>query len=477
MLVAVAVASSLALGAPAAYAQAEPSLRLLAAKSEVTLRRYDGVVPLELGVYVGATGGAFEIRASRADYDQPIRAAQVDPVTGDVVRTIPDARVAGWRGLGQFVGITFRNEADEVVARRRFAFCPNGDRQRLDDAGPAVSRYPAFCRWGGPFVRGMVWGLDEGWAASAIAGGGYGIRGLRLEAGRYTAAVRIAPFFTNLFGISEEDAMLTLAVTVKDARFAKHYAAGAAVGEAPRARAARAAAAVPDTATPDPETVPDVAALPAWNLRVRNVRGRAHLMFAASPWNAGPAPLVVEGFRREGEDRMDAYQYFYDANGDAVGRAAVGDMDYDDRRGHQHWHFLQFARFSLVDVRSNEIVKSNKQAFCLVPTNAIDLTVPRAAWNEWGADLATSCGGPSALWIREVLPAGWADTYYQATPGQSLNVTNVPNGWYRVRVELNPDGRLYERTALNNVEDRLVLLRGKPGKRRVAAAPWHGITP
>lgn len=488
LLVALAASSSLAVGAPAAHAQATPSVRIVAAKNEVTLRRYGRIVPLDLGVYVAATGGPFQIRAARADYDQPIQAVQVDAATGDVLRTIPDARVAGWRGLYQFVWVTFRNAAGDVVARRRTAFCPNGERQRVDDSGPAVSRYPGFCGWGGPFMRGMVWGIDEGWAVSAPGGGGEGSapRWLRLPAGRYTANVRISPFFTRLLEIAEEDAKLTLRVTVEDAPLdGRYYAASTAGQTAPRAADTRAAAAaatkraaaVPETTTPDPETVPDPAALPAWSLRVRNARGRAHLAFAASPWNAGPAPLVVEGFRRAGEDRMDAYQYFYDADGNAVGRAPVGEMDYDDRRGHQHWHFLQFARFSLVDVESNEVVRSNKQAFCLVPTDAIDLTVPRAAWTEWGGDVSTMCGGPSALWIREVLPAGWADTYYQSAAGQSLNITNVPNGWYRVRVELNPDGRLYERTSANNVEDRLVFLYGKPGARRASAAPWHGITP
>ena len=468
--------AALGVAAPAAHAQEAPSVRLFAAKSDVTLYRYGRIVPLELGVYVASTGGPLEIRAVRPDYDQPIEATQVDAASGDVLRTIPAEQVAGWRGLSRFIWVTITNEDGEVVATRRSAFCPSAH-QRLDDSGPAVSRYPGSCRWGGPFLRGMVWGIDEGWAASGDTGGGegYALRWLRLEPGRYTATVRISPDFTTFFGVAEEDAAVVLDVTVEDA---SHYSYHRMAARASlRAGETRTTAAVPETTAPDPETVPDLAALPAWNLRIRNSRDRAHLAFAASPWNAGPAPLVVEGFRRSGEDLMDAFQYFYDADGNAVGRAPVGEMDYDSRRGHRHWHFLQFARFSLIDAADNDVVRSNKQAFCLVPTNPIDLTVPRAAWRESSGDLGTMCGGPLALWIRETLPAGWADTYYQFAPGQSLNVTNVPNGWYHVRIEVNPDGRLHERTSLNNIEDRLVLLRGRPGARRVIAAPWHGITP
>ena len=55
--------------------------------------------------------------------------------------------------------------------------------------------------------------------------------------------------------------------------------------------------------------------------------------------------MVVEGFRRPGEAIMDGWEYFY-ANGEPVGRAPAGDLMYDARPGHQHWHFEQFARYS-----------------------------------------------------------------------------------------------------------------------------------
>jgi hypothetical protein len=35
-------------------------------------------------------------------------------------------------------------------------------------------------------------------------------------------------------------------------------------------------------------------------------------------------------------------------------------------------------------------------------------------------------------------------------PGQSFNITNLPNGWYYARLEVNPLGALYETTTTNN---------------------------
>ena len=85
------------------------------------------------------------------------------------------------------------------------------------------------------------------------------------------------------------------------------------------------------------------------------------------------------------------------------------------------------------------------------------------------------CGGPSALWIREILDVGWGDTYSQFVAGQAFDISNLPNGDYYVRVHVNPTGSMLEGAAANNVEDRLVMLRGKRGYRRVIVPPWNGI--
>jgi Lysyl oxidase len=120
-------------------------------------------------------------------------------------------------------------------------------------------------------------------------------------------------------------------------------------------------------------------------------------------------------------------------------------------------------------------VKSSKEAFCLVPTDAIDLTLPAAELQPGNVGLWTSCGGRSDLWIREVLPVGWGDTYYQYVPGQSFDITDVPNGTYFVKIVANPGRQLEELSYGNNVRLRKVILRGRPGHRRVEVPPWHGI--
>jgi hypothetical protein len=40
---------------------------------------------------------------------------------------------------------------------------------------------------------------------------------------------------------------------------------------------------------------------------------------------------------------------------------------------------------------------------------------------------------------------------------------------------VNPTGSMLETDTANNIEDRLIRLRGNPGHRRVVVPPWHGI--
>jgi hypothetical protein len=172
------------------------------------------------------------------------------------------------------------------------------------------------------------------------------------------------------------------------------------------------------------------------------------------------------------QEFMDAFQYFF-VDGVATGRAPIGQLEF--HREHYHWHFEEFTEYTFLDAASGQVAVSGKQSWCLANTDAIDLSVQNANWAAFSGDLFTMCGGPGALWIREVLDVGWGDTYAQFSPDQAFDITDLPNGDYYIRTTVNPTGSLFETTPDNNVEDRLVQLRGRPGARRVIVPPWHGI--
>lgn len=450
-----------------------PSLRLIGPAGELTLKRFRGRVPLNIRTWIAATGGAFELRVARPDYDTPVGIVQVDSVTGAVLRDLPEDVLDEWLGLSDFVEVSFTDAVGQEVAAGSFTFCPNSwEHQRVDDSGPELPHYPTFCSSFSPFTKGMVWGIESGWASRAL-NSDFDFEAPRIRvprAGQFTLTVRIAERYRDLLEISDADGEVSFPVTIRNVR----RPPGGPFQARRNAPARMQNAAVPDVTDPDPATLPDLVALPLWSMGTTRQRNRDFLAFAATPWNAGPAPLVVEGFRRPTEEVMDAYQYFRDEDGAVVGRAPVGEMRFHPHPAHDHWHFLQFALFTLHDAADMEVVRSRKQAYCLAPTDSIDLTVERADWGS-GEDLFTACGDRSALWVREVLQTGWGDTYYQFMPGQSFNITGLPNGWYYARIQVNPLGSLYETDLTNNVESRLLYLGGRPGARRVLVTPWHGI--
>jgi hypothetical protein len=464
---------------PAGAAPAPPSLRLIAAQQNVTLVRFGkGPVGLDVGAYVASVGGTFQVNVTRAGYRAPIRASQVVH-TGAGTQTIPlpDGLVKNWTGLSWFLKITVTDHNGNVVATRHPTFCPDTyDQQRVSPNGPTNPTFPQYCS-ANPFTLGMVWGIDDGWAVNPITSS-YTYPQARLPNGRYTVTVAFGQTYQALFGIAPEDAQVTVNARVRS---------GSGGGCPPfcPVRAHRRSrnqgrlvpsAHVPTTTHPDPSTEPDLVALPAWGINTDHQNRRDYLDFGATVWNRGPAPMVVEGFRRLGDPIMNGWEYFFDPDGTTVGRARVGTLKYDARPGHEHWHFQQFATYQLLDANRKGIVFSDKEGFCLAPTDAIDLAVPGADWNPGQLGFGGSvCGSANSIWTRETLPTGWGDTYFQGLPGQSFDITHLRNGTYFIAVKANPTGELFERSTKNNVRYRKVILGGKPGARTVTVPPWNGI--
>lgn len=466
----VALGATLPPSVAASAAPADPPrLKLRAPSAVVDLfhsSRRDRV-SLQLPVYLAALDAPFELRVRRDGYEDPVGVWQaIHGGSGLHLQELPADVLDGWRGLVNFFRVRVYSGAGKLLHRPTATICPAGwETQRLDDSGPFDATYPSGC-YAGPFSLGAVWGIDEGWAV--MPSWMSRVR-VRLADGTYRATVSITRRYRELFGIADADASVEMQIRVRSFGGCE-FCGTAEPDDVERGSGLTAAPGVDD---PDPGTIPDLVALPAFAIGIDRARGRDYLRFGANVWNRGPASLVVEGFRVDGEDRMDAYQYFFE-DGEIVGRAHVGSFEFDRRDGHHHWHFLDFARYRLLDASLGHVVRSRKQSFCLAPTDSLDLTVEGAVWRPESAGFSR-CGWEDSLWIREVLPTGWGDTYYQGVPGQSFDITNVPNGSYWVEVRANPRGALHDVDPSNDTELREVILGGTPGHRTVTVLPWHGI--
>lgn len=488
------VAVPIILANTASAGEPEPALRLTSATSTVTVDRYgnDGVY-LDLGTHVIAGASPFEIKASRKSYKDPVVATQVIRKNGvTTTKVLPSNLVTTLGGLSNFLHITLTDANGKKVVDIDQDFCPNGMANRTRPDAPPTSPYPPVCGRM-PFSIASVWGLQAGWGVSAVQPD-YEKPPLDIPVGTYTAEVGIKKAHRDAFGIPAAKARVTLKVNVRqievpdEPRTFGAHAHGAPGVNDNRPKGTKRVPAksrpIGAAAVPSAGPRPDLRALPAWSIQVgpapddgRPVPsapdGREYLSFSANVWNAGTSPLVVDGFRRPGGDLMDAYQYFYDTKGNQTGWTPSGTMEWDPRPGHTHWHFTDFATYRLLDASKNIAVRSGKEAFCLLPTDPVDLMLKNSTWKPQSTDLNTACGGETAIAVRQALDIGWGDTYSQYLPGQSFDVTGLANGTYYIEVKANPEKRLVESDLKNNTSLRKVILGGTPGARTVTVPPYQ----
>lgn len=443
-----------------------PSPVALTGPARVTVTSYDGTLYGDLGINLIARDRAFEVRTHRPTWASPIAASWQSP-SGP--KALPAQN--GWNGLEDFLVFGIKRPDGTWLRVRHLDVCLNQwNTQRTRPDAPLRSRYPAGCP-SNPFTIGSVQGIEEGWVTNVEGGD----ENLRVPVGTYDAVARITAPYVEALGIAPADAVRRYQLVVRketegeyrkrSSRATETARTGSDDGDGstplePGAKPRRARAGAPA------DSVPDLRALPAFGMRLSG-DGR-YLRFSANVWNAGNGPMVVDGFRRGTTDVMDAYQVFVDSDGNQTGYRQVGTMIWHTAPSHNHWHFKDFARYTLLRADKTEVVVSRKESFCLANTDAIDYTVDGADWNPDNTDLHTSCGDRGSISLREVLSSGSGDTYDQFRAGQAFRVDNLPNGDYYIAVEANPNRNLVESDTANNRALRKIRLSGTPTNRRVS---------
>jgi Lysyl oxidase len=106
----------------------------------------------------------------------------------------------------------------------------------------------------------------------------------------------------------------------------------------------------------------------------------------------------------------------------------------------QRYLFKDFVDQSLRGLDGSMVVEGHKQSFCLFGMEP-----------NWDAPPAPPGTAPPAAVTCNELPAGWSDVYGVDSPCQWIDVTDVPEGDYVLRVAVNPRGSILEAAPDDNV--------------------------
>lgn len=191
------------------------------------------------------------------------------------------------------------------------------------------------------------------------------------------------------------------------------------------------------------EHKPNLRPYPAYDLAViPDFVGGKQLIFTTRSWNSGQGPLeLVAGEIDTAGDKQNVYQRVYLENGGFYDRYA-GTFAW--HAAHEHFHFGDYALYTLQPVTAPGVSQriSEKTTFCVIDTDAIDRNLPGAPQSA----VYDSCGIDV-----QGMSVGWADTYDRTLPGQAIDLTGLPDGDYRLIIEVDPKNRLVETNDGDNI--------------------------
>jgi hypothetical protein len=108
---------------------------------------------------------------------------------------------------------------------------------------------------------------------------------------------------------------------------------------------------------------------------------------------------------------------------------------------HGHYHFEEFADYTLLDTNGNVVAAGHKVGFCLEDVRAWSPTAnPATKYN---------CN-------NQGIQAGWADVYAAGLPCQYIDITGLDPGTYTLQLVVNPAGLINESNTNNNTTTNVV---------------------
>lgn len=205
--------------------------------------------------------------------------------------------------------------------------------------------------------------------------------------------------------------------------------------------------------------------------------GSIKMLFTSILVNVGTGDFILTG-SREFDEWTVTQQIPYTIDGTEK-LATDAEMAWGGD-GHEHWHISRVAVYWLeaLDEDGEPVADFEKRfdskvGFCFFDSHpALDYGPPEGVYDS------TGCGDVGSRTFTMGMSPGWSDVYDFTLPGQEIDITDLPDGMYRLWAQADPDGWFAEASADNNLTWADIELSTFPADgSRIAAVNAAGPSP
>jgi hypothetical protein len=194
--------------------------------------------------------------------------------------------------------------------------------------------------------------------------------------------------------------------------------------------------------------LPDLMPAPPVDMQMLHERDKWYIRFSSTLVNVGNGDFVLVATRGIREWRVEQ-GIIYSTSGAKFVRVRAPIVWGGD--GHEHWHVSRVATMRLVamDDQGRPVPERGlvdaKVGFCFFDQKpTLGRGPEKPVYNR------LSCGHEDYSEIGMGLSPGWGDTYRFILPGQRIDVTDVPDGRYRLWASADEAAWFRETTRANN---------------------------
>jgi len=205
---------------------------------------------------------------------------------------------------------------------------------------------------------------------------------------------------------------------------------------------------------PDPPVgaalLPDIVPTPPKHVQLLRKGKVWELAFTSILVNIGEGDFILRA-KRDGSGDWHADQVVEHATSGAEGIPTPADLVWGGD-GHDHWHIERVATNRLVPLdaegepMNRTVGVDTKVGFCYYDFKKVLDKGPRRA-----RYVHETCGKANDVYIGMGLSPGWEDVYPFLLPGQTIDITDLPDGKYRMWVNADEPRWFREVTHDNNV--------------------------